>query len=61
MVLPLDFKRLVLSVIVGGGLGFGYHKLAGCRIGACPWTATPWRGFLYGSTLGLLFALMGRK
>ena len=60
MVLPPDLKRIALSVIMGGGLGFGYHKLVGCRTGACPLTATPLRGILYGSILGLIFALMGR-
>ena len=61
MVIPPDFKQIALSVLVGGGVGFGYHKLVGCSTGACPLTATPLRGILYGATLGLLFALMGRK
>jgi len=61
MALPPDFKRIVLSVLVGGGLGFAYQKLVGCRTGACPLTATPLRAILYGSTMGFLFALMGRR
>ena len=61
MALPPDFKRIALSVLIGGGLGFGYQKLVGCRTGACPLTATPLRAILYGSTMGLLFALMGRQ
>jgi hypothetical protein len=61
MVFPPDFKRLALSVFAGGGLGFGYYKLVGCRTGACPLTATPLRAILYGSTMGLVFALLGRK
>jgi uncharacterized membrane protein len=61
MVFPPDFKRIALSVLVGGSVGFGYFKLVGCRTGTCPLTATPLRAILYGSTMGLLFALMGRK
>jgi Family of unknown function (DUF6132) len=61
VVIPPDFKRIALSVLVGGGLGFGYQKLIGCRTGTCPLTATPLRAILYGSTMGLLFALMGRQ
>jgi Family of unknown function (DUF6132) len=55
------FARIALSAAVGGVLGYGYHRLAGCSTGACPLTATPLRAILYGSTLGLLFSLMGRQ
>jgi uncharacterized membrane protein len=61
MVIPPDFKHIAMSVLIGGGVGFGYFKLVGCRTGSCPLTATPLRAVLYGSTMGLLFALMGRK
>lgn len=54
-------KPIALSVLVGGGLGFAYYKFIGCRTGACPLTSTPIRAILYGSVLGLLFSLMGRK
>lgn len=27
-------KRLALGLLVGGVLGFGWHKLVGCRSGA---------------------------
>jgi len=53
-------KRLALGLVAGGGLGFVYQKLVGCRTGACPLTATPLRGILYGAVMGLLWALMGR-
>lgn len=52
--------RIALSVVIGGGLGYGYYRLVGCSTGACPLTATPLRAILYGSTMGLLFGLMGR-
>lgn len=52
--------RTALSIAIGAILGYGYYRLVGCRTGACPLTATPLRATLYGSTLGLLFGLMGR-
>jgi len=59
--LSTGLKPIALGLLVGGSLGFGYYKLFGCRTGACPLTSTPLRAILYGSTMGLLFALMGRK
>jgi hypothetical protein len=53
-------KRVALGLAAGGGLGFAYQKLVGCRTGACPLMATPLRGILYGAVFGLLWALMGR-
>lgn len=52
--------RIALSAVLGGGLGYGYYRLVGCSTGACPLTSTPLRAILYGSTMGLLFGLMGR-
>lgn len=52
----LDLKRLALGIFIGGGLGFAYHKLVGCRTGACPLIATPWRAILYGAVMGSLLA-----
>ena len=54
------FARIALSVVIGGGLGYGYYRLVGCSTGACPLTATPLRGIAYGGVLGLLWALAGR-
>lgn len=57
-----ELKRLLIAVLVGGLLGFGYHKLVGCRTGACPLIATPWRAIAYGAVMGALFSLsMGRR
>ncbi len=55
------FTRAALSTLLGGGLGFGYYKLVGCRTGTCPLTATPLRAILYGSVMGLLLGLSGQK
>lgn len=50
-------KRLAMGILIGGSLGFVYQKLVGCQTGACPLTATPLRGILYGAIMGTLFAL----
>ena len=52
--------RVALGLFVGGILGYGWHRLVGCSTGACPLTATPLRGILYGATMGLIWALTGR-
>ena len=46
---------LMLSLFVGAGLGAALGYFGRCSTGACPLTATPWRGALYGAVLGLLF------
>lgn len=57
---PFLLKRLALGLLVGGVLGFAWHKLVGCRTGACPLTATPLRGIAYGALMGLIWAFTGR-
>ena len=46
--------RTVVYAVVGAVLGFGYHKLVGCRSGACPITANPYISTLYGALMGFL-------
>lgn len=48
--------RLVLGLVVGGGLGalMGYYGK--CSSGTCPLTATPYRGAMYGAVMGVLLA-----
>lgn len=46
---------LLLSVGVGAGLGAALGWLGQCSSGACPLTATWWRGALFGGLLGGLF------
>jgi hypothetical protein len=48
--------KIIVGVVVGGVLGFGYYKVVGCSSGACPLTSNPWSSTLYGMILG---ALMG--
>ena len=46
--------KLLLSVLVGAVFGYGYHRLVGCRTGACPITANPYISTAYGAVLGYL-------
>ena len=48
--------RIIIGVLVGGGLGFGYYKLVGCPSGGCPLTSNPWTSTLYGALMGALIA-----
>jgi len=48
--------RLALGVVIGGALGYGWHRLVGCSTGTCPLTATPLRAMSYGAFMGLIWA-----
>ena len=48
--------RIVIGVIVGGGLGFGWYKFVGCSTGACPLTSHPVISTIYGAVFGVLIA-----
>ena len=48
--------RIVIGVVVGGGLGFGYYKFVGCSTGTCPLTSNPFISTLYGMVVGALVA-----
>lgn len=46
---------LILSLLIGGGLGAAVGYSGQCSTGACPLTANWKRGALFGAGLGLLF------
>lgn len=48
--------RTILFVVLGAALGYGYHRLVGCRSGACLITANPWISTLWGAMMGFFFA-----
>jgi hypothetical protein len=49
--------KLLLSVLTGGILGYGYYRLVGCSSGACPITSNPYISTIYGAGLGLMWYL----
>ncbi len=51
-----------LILLAGAGLGALLGYFGSCSTGACPLTANPWRGAIYGMVLGLVFYLaVGRN
>ena len=48
--------RIVIGVIVGGGLGYAFYRFVGCSTGTCPLTSNPFISTLYGGAVGALVA-----
>ncbi len=48
--------RTIVFAVLGAGLGFGLHRLVGCRNGACPIWASPYVSTMYGALLGFLLS-----
>jgi hypothetical protein len=48
--------RILIGIIAGGGLGFGWHKLVGCSTGTCPLTSNPVISTIFGAVFGALLA-----
>lgn len=48
--------RLVVTVLLGGLAGLGYHRFIGCRSGACAIWQSPYLSTLYGAAVGWLLA-----
>ena len=42
------------GALIGGALGFLYHRFVGCRTGACPLTSRWWTATAYGAVMGTL-------
>ncbi|HJW71585.1 MAG TPA: DUF6132 family protein [Geothrix sp.] len=48
--------RLGMGLVIGGALGYAWHRVVGCSTGTCPLTATPLRAISYGAFMGLIWA-----
>ena len=48
--------KIIAGIVIGGALGFAYHKFVGCATGTCPLTSNPWTSTLYGMLVGGMIA-----
>lgn len=48
--------KLLAGAILGGAIGFLYHRLVGCKTGTCPIVANPYSSTIYGVLMGTLIA-----
>ena len=48
--------RIFLGVVIGGVIGTVLGYFGKCSSGACPLTANPYRGAIYGAVMGALLA-----
>ena len=48
--------KILLGVMIGGTIGAGLGYLGKCSSGACPLTANPYRGAVYGAVMGVVLA-----
>jgi len=49
--------RVIIGVLIGGGVGAIIGYFGQCSTGTCPLTSTWWRGAIYGGSMGLLFTM----
>lgn len=57
----LEAMALILTLLIGAGLGAVLGYYGKCTTGTCPLTANPWRGAIYGMVLAFLFhSALGR-
>lgn len=48
--------RIVLGIVIGGGIGFSLGYFGRCATGTCPLTSNPWTGTVVGAVLGAIIA-----
>ena len=49
--------KIILGVLMGGGLGFAYYRFVGCASGTCPLTSNPYISTIYGAVIGIFIAI----
>lgn len=48
--------RLIIGVVIGAVLGYGYYRFIGCSSGTCPITSNPFISTIYGAVMGVLLS-----
>ena len=46
--------KVILGVVLGAGIGYGWYRLVGCSTGACQITSNPWISTIWGAMMGIL-------
>lgn len=54
-------RKFSLPVLIGAAGGYLYYYFIGCNTGSCPITSNPYISVLYGSLIGTILAIPGRK
>ena len=49
--------KILLGIIIGAVIGFGYYKVVGCASGTCPITSSPWISTIFGAIMGALITI----
>ena len=52
--------RIIVGIVIGGGIGFAVGYFGRCSSGACPLTSNPYISSFYGAIVGLLLALFAK-
>lgn len=59
----LNYKYLIIGIVLGAIAGYAYYHFVGCASGTCPITARPLNSTLYGALMGglLMFDVKKQK
>lgn len=53
--------KRILPVLAGALLGYAYYYFIGCTSGSCPITSNPYISTIYGSVIGFVISMPGKK
>jgi hypothetical protein len=49
--------KIMIGVLVGGGIGFLIGYFGKCSTGTCPLTSNPWTSMVMGAMVGFISAI----
>ncbi len=50
----LEYKFVVLGIVIGAAAGYAYYHFIGCSSGTCPITSNPIISTVYGALIGAI-------
>ena len=57
----IDFKKLLIGLMIGAIGGFAYYYFIGCTSGSCPITSNPYLMTVYGMFFGAVLFFKKKK